>query len=165
MTSIITTGSTRGYILFLQDSLLHCFRLPASVGTAFAPHAPQNFAVLCHSSSARACPAMASSPMASLSLQSVATMSVLKSTNADPSSAPPALAPSPSPTSTAQYAAASLPSPSPCAPRKTKASGGTPGTREGESHARRQAGAADEGGGSGDRASGRPRRKGRILDR
>jgi hypothetical protein len=49
------TGSIRGYILFLQDSLLHCLRLPASVGTAFAPHAPQNFAVLCHSSSARAC--------------------------------------------------------------------------------------------------------------
>ena len=49
------TGSIRGYILFLQDSLLHCLRLPASVGTAFAPQAPQNFAVLCHSSSARAC--------------------------------------------------------------------------------------------------------------
>ena len=58
--------------------------------------------------------------------------------------------------------------PSTCAPRKTKASGASPGTRDGGSHARHQAGAAagaDAGGGSVERASGRPRRKGRILER
>nr|TKW11206.1 hypothetical protein SEVIR_6G218700v2 [Setaria viridis] len=56
-------------------------------------------------------------PMAFLSLQSMATMSVLESTNADPSpppDPPSTLGPSPSLTSTAQYAAASLPYPSAC---------------------------------------------------
>lgn len=54
------TGSSRGYILFLQESSEHCFRLPASIETVFSPQCPQNFEILCHSSSALACPGQTS---------------------------------------------------------------------------------------------------------